>query len=110
MVIGLIFVLAYGLRRSGLVSMQKSSQLKILASLSVGAREKLILIQVGDQQLLIGVTPHRVQTLYQLEQPLNFTEKNRSTQSFAMQLKAQLQKVDKDGDVKPTKQGETHGE
>ena len=44
--------------------------LRILGGLSMGARERVVLLQVGDTQLLVGVAPGRVQTLHVLEQPL----------------------------------------
>ncbi|PCI22413.1 MAG: flagellar biosynthetic protein FliO [Piscirickettsiaceae bacterium] len=39
-------------------------QMKIVAGLSVGHREKVVLIRAGEQHLLIGVAPGRVQTLH----------------------------------------------
>ena len=38
--------------------------MKIIACLSLGAREKAVLLQVGEQQILLGVTPQHVQTLH----------------------------------------------
>jgi flagellar protein FliO/FliZ len=44
--------------------------LRILGGLSMGSRERVVLIQVGETQLLLGVAPGRVQTLHVLEQSL----------------------------------------
>jgi len=46
-----------------------SSSLELLAQLSLGARERVVLIRVGDRQLLIGVAPGQVCTLHVLEAP-----------------------------------------
>jgi flagellar protein FliO/FliZ len=45
-----------------------SSSLELLAQLSLGARERAVLVRVGDRQLLIGVAPGHVCTLHVLEQ------------------------------------------
>lgn len=57
-------------------------QIKSVASLVVGTRERIAVIQVGDEQHLIGVTSQNINHLAKLEQPLtqdqtqdNFKEK-----------------------------------
>ncbi|MDO6460385.1 flagellar biosynthetic protein FliO [Granulosicoccaceae sp. 1_MG-2023] len=44
--------------------------LKVVSGLSLGSREKLLVVQVGDEQLLIGVAPGSVTCLHQLQKPL----------------------------------------
>lgn len=44
--------------------------LHIVASLPLGARERLLLIQMGEQQLLLGVTPAGITLLHTLEAAL----------------------------------------
>jgi flagellar protein FliO/FliZ len=44
--------------------------IETLATVSLGLKEKVSLIQVGEQQLLIGITPQSIQTLLVLEQPI----------------------------------------
>ncbi|CAK0767130.1 flagellar protein FliO/FliZ [Gammaproteobacteria bacterium] len=44
--------------------------LKILGGVSLGGRERVVLMQVGDRQILLGVAPGSVRTLYIVEQPL----------------------------------------
>lgn len=41
--------------------------LRVLDVLSVGARERVALVQVGSTQLVLGLAPGRVQTLHVLE-------------------------------------------
>lgn len=69
LVVGLIFVLAWLLKRfTGLQGQHRS--LQVVASLSLSAREKLVLVQAGDKQLLLGVAPGRVNLLQSYDQPL----------------------------------------
>lgn len=41
--------------------------LRVHASLGLGGRERVLLVQAGEDYLLLGVSPGRVQTLHQLE-------------------------------------------
>jgi flagellar protein FliO/FliZ len=47
--------------------LNNKNQLAILGGLSLGVRERLVLIKVGDQQLLLGITPGRMEKLLVLE-------------------------------------------
>ena len=69
-VLVLVFAIAWLLRRVGGVSLGGSSSLKVIAGMSMGARERVVLLQVGEEQLLLGVSPGRVQTLHVLEKPV----------------------------------------
>lgn len=62
--------MAWMLRRYGKLQSSTDGSLKVLSGLSVGPRERVILMQVGEEQVLIGVAPGRVQTLHVLEMPL----------------------------------------
>jgi flagellar protein FliO/FliZ len=69
-VIGVILLLSWSLRRFGGLSRSAGGQLQVLASVAVGHRERVVLLQVGEQQLLLGIAPGRVQTLHVLDKPL----------------------------------------
>lgn len=63
-----IFVIAWLMRRFGNFNMAANGELKVVAGLSLGARERLVLVQVGKEQLLLGVSPGRVQILHVLDE------------------------------------------
>lgn len=69
------------------------SELKVLGAISVGQREKLVLAQVGDAQILLGVAPGRVNKIHVLDKPLA-VEKTAAAdeQSFASRLEGLLSK------------------
>ena len=56
--------------------------MRVIASLPVGCKEKLLVVKVGEQQLLLGVTPQQVNFLYRLEEPLDESQ----PQAFSQQL------------------------
>ncbi|MEY4719485.1 MAG: hypothetical protein RL563_2103 [Pseudomonadota bacterium] len=59
--------LVWLVRKTGALSLNNKNQLAILGGLSLGVRERLVLIKVGDQQLLLGITPGRMEKLLVLE-------------------------------------------
>lgn len=59
--------LVWLLRKSGSLALINKNQLAIVAGLSLGMREKLVLVKVGEKQLLLGVTAGRIDKLLELE-------------------------------------------
>jgi flagellar protein FliO/FliZ len=70
LVLALIVAIAWVLKRSGSFQLAAGGGLRVLGGLSMGSRERVVLIQAGDTQLLLGVAPGRVQTLHVLDKPL----------------------------------------
>ena len=66
-----ILVLAWLMRRLNRMQSSAGDSLRVLGGLALGARERMVLVQVGETQLLLGVAPGRVQTLHVLERPLS---------------------------------------
>jgi flagellar protein FliO/FliZ len=66
-VLGLFFVCVWLLRKSGQLSTSGKPSLNVAAGLSLGMREKIVLLNVGEKQLLLGVTPGRIDKLLELE-------------------------------------------
>jgi flagellar protein FliO/FliZ len=66
LVLGLILATAWLARRIGRIQGASGGALRIIGGLSMGARERVVLVQVGDTQLLLGVAPGRIQTLHVL--------------------------------------------
>jgi flagellar protein FliO/FliZ len=69
MVLVLIVISAFVLKRFNLTQ-HDGSQLKVLASLSLGTKERVVVIQAGKQQLLLGVTAQQITLLDHLSEPL----------------------------------------
>jgi len=69
-VVALALALAWMVRRLQLGVGHGQRRLRILESLPVGAKERVVLIALGDRQLLLGVAPGSVRTLQTLEAPI----------------------------------------
>lgn len=71
LVLGLIFALAWLVRRMpGLAGMRGGSSLRVVASLALGTRERLVVVEVGQTQLLLGTGAAGTRLLHTLETPL----------------------------------------
>ena len=59
--------LVWLLRKTGTLPSPHKAELAIVAGLSMGVREKLVLVKVGEKQLLLGVTSSRIDKLLELD-------------------------------------------
>lgn len=68
-VVAIIFALAYVMRRFT-VAQSGGGQMSVVASMVAGTKEKILVIEVGNEQHLIGVTSHSITHLSKLSEPL----------------------------------------
>lgn len=66
--------------------------LKVISTLSVGQRERVIVVQVGDEQLVLGVTGTQINTLHVLNTPLTESKVGQDPTDFRQKLSAALKK------------------
>ena len=93
-VILLLVAVLVMLKRFNGVSGSISGDMRVVSSVSVGQRERAVLLQVGEQQILVGVGPGNVRTLHVFEEPaIEVAVQN--TPSFAEVWKAATSKVAK---------------
>ena len=69
-VLAAVFAAAWVVRRLRGVGKFGSNVIEIIADTSLGTKERAVLIQIGNQQLLLGVTPGQVTTLHVLPEPV----------------------------------------
>lgn len=67
-VIAFIFGFAWLMRRSGRFGALGGGRgLRIVSSLSLGMREKIVVVNVGDRNIVVGVAPGQIRTLHVME-------------------------------------------
>jgi len=66
-VLCVFFLCVWGVRKLGGLTVSSAEKMRVVGGLSLGLREKIILLQVGKKQLILGVTPGRIKTLHVLE-------------------------------------------
>ena len=73
-VLAAIFIVAWVVRRMRLAGNRVGGGLDILADVPLGQKERAVLLKVGNQQILLGVAPGRVNTLHVLPEPLELAK------------------------------------
>ncbi len=89
-VIVFILFLAWLLKRMRLPSMTGRDGLKIVRQLPVGTKERLMIVQAGEEQFLIGITAQSINMLSRLDKPIEDEES--APIPFASQLSQLLKK------------------
>ena len=94
MVLALILACAFILKRFQ-PHQSEYKGLKIITSLSLGAKERLMVVQVGDKQQLLGVTAQQITLLDTLDEPLKVSVPMATElgQSFVSLLKNNFMKT-----------------
>lgn len=67
MVLGAFFLCIWAVRKLSGFNASGADKMRVVGGISLGMREKVFLLQVGKKQLVLGVTPGRIQTLQVLE-------------------------------------------
>ena len=70
LVLGLVFGLVFLLKKVNGLPLGGRAPIRVLGSVRIGSREKLVLVQAGEQQLLVGVAPGGIRTLHTFDEPV----------------------------------------
>lgn len=92
-VVGFILLLAWGLKRMKVPSLVNQRGLSIVRQIGVGNRERIMIVQAGEEQFLVGVTSQSIQLISKLESPLSLEDE--AAGPFSSQLTQLLKKNDK---------------
>ncbi|MDC9580677.1 flagellar biosynthetic protein FliO [Xenorhabdus sp. PR6a] len=103
----LIFFMTWLVRRLGFTPAKSKNHrlLNVKASCSLGSKERVVVVEVEDNWLVLGVTPQQITMLHQMPVPPDNLDKETPLKSlpFGQMLKNTLQrkrKNDKDDDEK----------
>jgi len=94
-VVAVIIVLGWLYSRSRIVGGGATGVINVIASRALGPKERLLVVEVADQQLLVGMTASAVQTLHVFEKPVCVVEKTGKAAGFAGRLQKALQEIGK---------------
>lgn len=89
-VVGVIIALGWFYSRSRFVSGGGADLITIVATRPLGPKERLMVVEVADQQLLIGMTATGANTLHVLDKPIEVAAREPATGHFASRLKSAL--------------------
>lgn len=71
LVLGAVFAAAWLVRRLRGLGGPGTDAIRVVAATALGAKERAVLVQVGKQQLLLGVTPGQVNLLHTLNESID---------------------------------------
>lgn len=93
-VLGIMASIAWLLKRSGLSNISGNGvPLKVVGGVSVGTRERVMVVEVADQWIVVGVAPGRVNTLATLpRQEFVATASTPAAKNFSSWLKQTIEK------------------
>jgi len=94
-VVVVILLLGWLYSRSRFVSGGANGVISIIASRALGPKERLLVVEVADQQLLVGMTATGVQTLHVFDTPVTVPEKSPTDNRFASRLVTAIQEIRK---------------
>ncbi len=83
----LILICAWLVKRVSGITHAGSQHLKVLGALSVGNKERALLISAGEKQLLLGVATGSVSLLHVFEEPVVSADELATEKNFAATLK-----------------------
>ena len=86
LVVGLIFVLAWLMRRVQRAGPAGNQVIELVGSRALGPRDRLVLVQVGHEQILLGVSPGSITALHVMNEPVQVPETQNATPEFARRL------------------------
>lgn len=66
-----IVALAWFAKKMNRFQSLTDSSLQIISGISLGHRDRAVLLQIGDEQILVGVSPGRLSTLHVLNKPVD---------------------------------------
>jgi len=92
-VIVFILFLAWVLKRMRVPALVNQKGLNIVRQLAVGHKERIVIVQAGEEQFLVGVTAQSIQLISKLEKPLS--QEEMAASPFSNQLTQLLKKNDK---------------
>lgn len=90
-VLAVVFAVAWGMRRMQGLTGMRDANMKIVAQMALSTRERLVVVDVGGEQILLGVGPGVIRTLHKLEEPIRTDEREAGT-SFRDRLMESLQR------------------
>lgn len=85
-VLALVFACGWFVKRFSGMNTSRGGAIKVVSVLPVGTRERLALVEVGGQQLLLGITAQQITTLHTFDEPVVDATETKNNSEFAQKL------------------------
>lgn len=94
-VLALMAVAAWSFKKIGPVASGNKVPVKVVGGVNVGNRERIMVVEVADQWIVVGVTASQINTLSTMPKQMNLVEQQDETQpvhQFSTWLKRTMDK------------------
>lgn len=97
-VLALLIGLAWFMKRYGPKVMGGNNKMRVVSSLNLGGRERIVLVEVADQWIVVGASPGRINALATMPRqegelpPLATTQNGPAAANFSEWLKQTIEK------------------
>lgn len=91
-VIGFLIVLSVLFKKFGLNRMTSTFPVKIIGAMSLGRNQRLVMIEVGDEWIVLGVTPQHISTVTKMPRQEVEVNAGADTPNFPAWMQGALQK------------------
>lgn len=94
LILGLLFVAAWLVRRFQGVHGGDTRAIQVVSQLPMGVKERILLLRVGDENILVGCTPQSIRPLHSWQGPCPKVDENSAAGqgAFAAQIQQLLNK------------------
>lgn len=92
LVLAVIGVIAWLLKRFGIGPGNQSNLIKVVAAAAVGQRERIVIVEIANAWLVLGVAPGHINLLHQIEKIASITGSEQLNTEGTNDFFAQLQK------------------
>jgi flagellar protein FliO/FliZ len=86
-VIAFIFALSWALKRMKLAGPRSRGELAVIDQVAVGPKERIVLVRVGESQVLVGLSAGGMVALTPLAVPIAISRATAATPAFADRLR-----------------------
>jgi flagellar protein FliO/FliZ len=94
LILGLIYGLSWFVKRFSQGGFMQNSTIKMLSAMPLGTRERIMLVDIGGKQILLGITATNINALHVFDEPVVNTAENPAsvTSDFSQKLMMLLKK------------------
>jgi flagellar protein FliO/FliZ len=94
LIVGLLFGFSYVVKKFGLGKMINSSQfpVKVIGAISIGSNQRLMVIEVGDEWIVLGITPQNMTTITSMPRQVAPAANEAGNLKFASWMHSALEK------------------
>ena len=93
LVLAIIGVIAWLMKRYALSPGASANGIKIIATSGVGQRERVVIIEVEETWLVLGVAPGQVNTLHRIDKPSGKQNSGAEADKFSEKLTHSIEKL-----------------